>query len=224
MKFEEFKTEIKGKYAENFNGACVVRKYVCLGKSIVIDCYLGEAQTGTISDNDMLKVAFNISLPDNFNYDTDELPEKLIMVAWNNSYLIKPEDDYLAYSTRKIPYRKATGTAEKLVEVAAKFFNKMYTLIREDYTSGNIHDNYTEVVEQNVCGMAQDKFNYQLLDRCRCDCEYYLGAGNRQEKNLWAGNVKEHIQKMRELYNLLPKKPEWLSMEKILEYEKLMEN
>lgn len=224
MKFEEFKTEIKGKYAENFNGACVVRKYVCLGKSIVIDCYLGEAQTGTISDNDMLKVTFNISLPNNFDYDTDELPEKLIMESWNNYYLIKPEDDCLAYSTRKIPYRKTTGTAEKLIQAAAKFFNKMYALIREDYNSGNIHDNYIEAVERNVFGTEQDKFNYQLLDRCRCDCEYYLGNGNRDEKHLWAGNVKDHIQKMKELYNILPVKPEWLSMEKIIEYERLMKN
>lgn len=224
MKFEEFKNRIQEKYTENFSGACVVRKYICLGKSIVIDCYMGEAQTGTISDNDMLKVAFNISLPDNFNYDTEELPEKMVMESWNNYYLIKPEDNYLAYSTRKIPYRKATGTAEKLVEVAAKFFDKMYASIREDYTSGNIHDNYIKVVEQSVCGAVESKFNYQLLDRCRCDCEYYLGAGNRQEKNLWAGNVKDHIQKMKELYNILPIKPEWLSMEKILEYEKLMES
>ena len=150
MKFEEFKNRIQEKYAENFSGACVVRKYICLGKSIIIDCYMGEAQTGTISDNDMLKVAFNISLPDKFNYDTDELPENLIMESWNNYYLIKPEDDYLAFSTRKIPYRKSTGTAEKLIGTAAKFFDKMYALIREDYASGNIHDKYTEVVKQNV--------------------------------------------------------------------------
>lgn len=224
MKFEEFKTEIKSKYAENFNGACAVRKYVCLGKSIVIDCYLAGEQEGTISDNDMLKVSLNIGLPDNFNYDADELPEKMIMIAWNNSYLIKPEEKYLAFSRRKIPYRKTTGTADKLIQAAAKFFNRMYTLIREDYNSGNIHDNYIEAVERNVFGTEQDKFNYQLLDRCRCDCEYYLGNGNRHEKYLWAGNVKDHIQKMKELYNLLPVKPEWLSMEEIIEYERLMEN
>lgn len=62
--------------------------------------------------------------------------------------------------------------------------DKMYTLICEDYNSGNIHDNYIEAVERNVFGTEQDKFNYQLLDRCRCNCEYYLGNGNRDEKHL----------------------------------------
>lgn len=224
MKFEEFKNEIKEKYAEKFSGTCVVKKYVCLGKSIVIDCYLGEAQTGAISDNDMLKVSFNIGLPDKFDYDNDELPEQMTMESWNNHYLINPENQYLTYSSRKVPYRKTTGDAEKLIATAAKFFNKMYNLIREDYDNGNIHKNYIRIVEYNVRETEGDKFNYQLLDRCRCDCEYYLGNGNRHEKHLWAGNVKDHIQKMKELYNLLPVKPEWLSMEKILEYEKLMEN
>lgn len=224
MKFEELKNEIKERYAEIFAGACVVRKYACLGKHIVIDCYLGEAQGGTISDNDMLKVSFNIDLPDNFNYDTDELPEKLTMESWHNHYLIEPENKYLAYGSRKVPYRKTTGTPEKLITATAKFFKKMYNLIREDYDKGNIHKNYIKVVEHNIQESEEDKFNYQLLDRCRCDCEYYLGAGNRHEKHLWAGNVKDHIQKMKELYNILPVKPEWLSMEKILEYEKLMGN
>ncbi len=66
------------------------------------------------------------------------------------------------------------------------------------------------------------KFEYQLLDRCKCDCEYFLGAGNGLDKYLWGGSVAEHIAKMRELYDILPDKPEWLSKEDIDRYEKLM--
>lgn len=66
------------------------------------------------------------------------------------------------------------------------------------------------------------KFQYQLLDRCRCDCEFYLGYGRCNEEYLWAGTIKEHIEKMKELYCILPVKPEWLTMEKIKEYEKFM--
>ena len=69
---------------------------------------------------------------------------------------------------------------------------------------------------------SECKFEYQLLDRLRSDCEYYLGAGNRCEKYLWAGSVKEQIAKMRELYDLLPVKPEWLSLEDISAYEQKM--
>ncbi|MDD9309811.1 hypothetical protein PUS82_00500 [Cytobacillus firmus] len=70
----------------------------------------------------------------------------------------------------------------------------------------------------------KDRFNYQLLGRLRSDCEYYLGYGNRNVKNLWANNEKEHIEKMKELYNSFSddEKPEWLSYEQILQYEKLI--
>lgn len=62
-------------------------------------------------------------------------------------------------------------------------------------------------------------FEYQLLDRLKTDCNYYLGNGNRCEKHLWAGNVKDQIAKMKELYEILPVKPEWLSLDDIEEYK-----
>lgn len=66
------------------------------------------------------------------------------------------------------------------------------------------------------------QFNYRLLDRLRSDCDYFLGNGGRHEKHLWAGNVKDQIAKMREIYDSLEKKPEWLSKEDIDEYERNM--
>lgn len=64
---------------------------------------------------------------------------------------------------------------------------------------------------------------YRLLSRLKTDCDYFLGAGGRAEKHLWAGNVREQIAKMRELYNALPEKPEWLAMEDIDRYARRME-
>ena len=64
---------------------------------------------------------------------------------------------------------------------------------------------------------------YRLLSRMKRDCEYFLGAGGRAEKHLWAGNVREQIAKMRELYDALPEKPEWLTMEDIERYAQRME-
>ena len=60
--------------------------------------------------------------------------------------------------------------------------------------------------------------DYALLDRLRADCDYFLGAGGRSEKHLWAGNVHAQIKKMRELYDALPEKPEWLTTEAIDRY------
>ena len=39
-------------------------------------------------------------------------------------------------------------------------------------------------------------YEYMLLDRCKQDCEYYLGNGNGKDKYLWGGNVEAHIAKM----------------------------
>ena len=60
--------------------------------------------------------------------------------------------------------------------------------------------------------------DYALLDRLRADCEYFLGAGGRSEKHLWAGSVYAQIKKMRELHDALPEKPEWLTEEAIDRY------
>ena len=57
-----------------------------------------------------------------------------------------------------------------------------------------------------------------LLDRLRADCDYFLGAGGRSEKHLWAGSVYAQVKKMRELYDALPEKPEWLTAEAIDRY------
>lgn len=51
------------------------------------------------------------------------------------------------------------------------------------------------------------KFEYMLLNRLQHDCNYYLGHDEQKQ-----------IDKMRELYDLLPVKPEWLTREQIDEY------
>lgn len=78
------------------------------------------------------------------------------------------------------------------------------------------------IYEENVKNESNDVFNYQLLDRCVSDCKYFLGNGGRCEKFLWGGNVKNHIKKMKELYNQLEIKPEWLTILDIENYEKQM--
>lgn len=73
----------------------------------------------------------------------------------------------------------------------------------------------TETTTQH--NSEKDNFDYQLLARLRSDCEYALNTG---ENKLWAGNVQEQIDKMRELYNGLEVKPEWITPEDIDEYER----
>ena len=76
--------------------------------------------------------------------------------------------------------------------------------------------------EENVKTENNDAFTYALLDRCLSDCKYFLGNGNRYEGCLWGHTVERHIAKMKELYNQLEIKPEWLTMLDIENYEKQM--
>ena len=66
------------------------------------------------------------------------------------------------------------------------------------------------------------ELEYMLLSRCQQDCEFFLGYGNRLEKFLWSLNVKDHITNMKDLWNAFEEKPEWISYEDILDYEKAM--
>ncbi len=65
-------------------------------------------------------------------------------------------------------------------------------------------------------------FEYGLLGRLKADCEYFLSEGHQHEKHLWAGSIHAQIAKMRELYDLLPEKPEGITKEIIDDYETRM--
>lgn len=68
------------------------------------------------------------------------------------------------------------------------------------------------------------RFRYMLLGRLQADCEYYLGFGNRNANRLWAGNEEAQIETMTKLYESFraDEKPEWLTMDEIMEYGKRM--
>ena len=76
----------------------------------------------------------------------------------------------------------------------------------------------TEAGSDELPAFVDHSGDYVLLGRLRADCDYFLGAGGRSEKHLWAGNVHAQIKKMRELYDALPEKPEWLTAEAIDRY------
>ena len=67
-----------------------------------------------------------------------------------------------------------------------------------------------------------ERYGCMLLDRLRQDCDFFIGLGWGCGKQLWAGSVKEQIEKMRELHRSLPSSPEWLSMQDIDTYEMWM--
>lgn len=66
------------------------------------------------------------------------------------------------------------------------------------------------------------KFEYMLLNRLQCDCNYYLYylsyGGRNAQHCLWAHDEQKQIVKLSHFIDLLPVKPEWLTREQIDEY------
>lgn len=139
--------------------------------------------------------------PDNETADFETENEKVAW-DWYNSYtgFADDEDDMLENVNDKT-HDESTLTG---------------SLVTEDNTDSIIIDD--SVLRHS------NEFKYHLLGRMQTDCNYFLGAGNRAEKFLWAGNVPEQIAYMRAIYNSFPddKKPEWISLADIDEYEKKM--
>lgn len=70
----------------------------------------------------------------------------------------------------------------------------------------------------------EKQFQYMMLGRLRSDCDYYLGYGNRNPGRLWAGTPQKQIEEMKKIWLEFAdnEKPQWLTWEQILEYEKQM--
>ena len=107
-------------------------------------------------------------------------------------------------------------------------------ILTDKYLSPNEMDKYVEktladkIETENKNNNIKNKdysFDYQLLDRLRSDCRYYLD-GHRNPDLLWAGSVEEQIKEMRKLYNSFPsdKKPQWITEEDINHFEAEMLN
>lgn len=92
---------------------------------------------------------------------------------------------------------------------------EVHNSLGDCYATLHVYKEINEVIKNQ-------KSEYMLLGRLQMDCNYYLGAGNRNSKHLWAGTPKEQIEKMKELYSKLVVKPEWLSEKNISDYEKAM--
>lgn len=91
-----------------------------------------------------------------------------------------------------------------------------------DIKSVEIGDNDDEIVSESENMEGDFKKYYMLLSRLQQDCKYYLGHGNRHPNSLWAHDEQEQVDKMRELYNMLPEKPEWITLEDIDNYAEEM--
>ena len=104
----------------------------------------------------------------------------------------------------------------------------MITMKNDDKTIAkwlDLHDRHSLNESESLLDKyklnGDDKFRYMMLGRLQSDCKYVLGAAEGNTRHLWVkDDIKTHCALMRELYNSLPKKPDWISLEDIDNYEK----
>ena len=101
------------------------------------------------------------------------------------------------------------------------YYDEILEVTPSGYVKTESLDNIQTTVDK-IFSSGDEGYPYAMLDRMKSDCEYYLGYGNRSSKYLWAKDPKQHIEIMKAIYNRLDPKPEWLTIDKINEYEKSM--
>ncbi len=74
----------------------------------------------------------------------------------------------------------------------------------------------------SVTGVVDESASIQLLGRLVSDCNAFLSGELGNESRLWAKSVRDQIQTMREIYDGLSEKPEWLSPDIINDYARRM--
>lgn len=133
------------------------------------------------------------------------VPAIAVLLENGNIQYLQPEYDY---SQSKFILKSSSNNLNLGIEVISP-----YKKSKKTYAEGGKIDN-------------SHQHTYMMLGRLQSDNDYFLGAGGRSERNLWAGNVDAQISEMKKLWNSLPKnsKPEWLSMEDILDYETKMKD
>lgn len=91
----------------------------------------------------------------------------------------------------------------------------------KSHTAGQQSTQYEQYLKEQSWDTA---YRYMLLSRLEQDCLYFLGDGGRCEKYLWAGSIVDQLGYLKALWNSFPEgeKPQWLSFDKILYYEKQM--
>ena len=152
INIDQFAEEVKTIYKNYFpDSLCVVRFSTNIGAALFIDFYLAGDASECPSNyllNDLFKCSFVIFFPDGttkgskFGTNTIECSGSRIMV--------KPTSKYVAFDTIKIPFRKTTGDASKILKALTKYIDKLFHTTLEQLEAGNIPDRYEALVAEKL--------------------------------------------------------------------------
>lgn len=154
MTFEEFKEKMEEVYHSKFpDSLCSVKLIKMLGRAIVINCFLANDKSECphgYFDNDMFKICFWIhDMPRDFEV-TDIMPETLTLTNSSSQMFIVPPNNFYAYGSVKIPFRKVTGNADKIIATFTKYVDKLYSIVNQQISENKIHYSYIDIVNNKI--------------------------------------------------------------------------
>lgn len=183
------------------------------------DLVLVQAGAGL---KDILGARGNEHLADWADLNKDRLIEEVTKVPPVSDEQLKDVIDDVLDRAKTYEFTVGKGNARELILESSSLLDVEMPAEQVEEAVRRLFETKEKYEQVAAVDSPQNRFDYQLLGRLQQDCEYYLGNGNRAAKHLWAGNEAEQIAKMKELYNRLPIKPEWLTLEKIEQYEAAM--
>lgn len=169
MTIGEFLSQVKTTYNKYFpDSECYAGNHRTLGMEYIrIQWYLSRDKSEcphSIRMNDLFHIAFTIDLEDNtksgqvyemWTYDnsaknTGYMPNLITLDINDKVVFCKAKNPYMAYDYINLPYRKTTGTPEKILATLDKYANKLYTVVSELLANGDIPDDRVDFVQSKL--------------------------------------------------------------------------
>lgn len=149
----EFIDEIKAVYHKYLpDSGCAVKLSKVLGKTLWIDFYLAGDNSEVANGywvNDMFKISFSIYLPDDIELSSD-MPENLTLEAHNSWIAVKPTSKYVAYDSKKIPFRKTTGDCKKILTTLDRYTKRLYDILVATYENDEVAPKFETLVKDKI--------------------------------------------------------------------------
>lgn len=157
MTYSEFKNKVTEMYKVEFPNSAVAFNIGSLGRdSFFITFYLAGNQSefpNRIAQNDLFNISFQVlqnidRYEDGIEIKDDaELPDTLILDAFDKSILTKPDNKYMAYGSVSLPFRKTTGNADKIINTLQKYIKLVKSKVTDLVAQDLIPDDRVEFVK-----------------------------------------------------------------------------
>lgn len=233
MNFREFKDIVAENYKSVFPKSACTIGLGALGKdTFFVTYYLAEDQSefpNGISQNDLFHISFHImqkmeKYGDGIKLeDNTELPETLVLDVHQKTIMTKPDNDYMAYGSISLPFRRTVGTPEKIIDTLKRYAEIVKKTLTELYESEKLPTNqHPEIIEfvQSKLGLTEskqlkedddDETNWAEEEASEADDRFeqrYMNGGNgytanRKSESKQVNNMKIKFNKTYNKYQVV---------------------